>query len=212
MANPTTLPGDLIVPGNARIGGIVSPGLARSSILAQADLQPFNIPWSLWRTFDATGTPIPSAAATDDLGLVPGTHGTTHTSIQAGDIGAATSTRYARALIPLPWEYVAAQSVTLRFYAGMLTAVCDDHCTLDIAVYHTDGDTTLHADGNIAPAPSPNNMNSLSFVNVDFALSNTTNLSPGTELDVLLEIDYQDAATAISIPVIGKCQLLCDVR
>lgn len=209
MANTTNLPGDLVVPGNLRITGSVSPALSKANILEIAELQAFNIPWTAWRTFDAMGTPIPSAAANDDLGLVGGTHGTNHVTIQAGDVGEATGVRYARAVIAMPWEYVAGQSATLRFYAGCLTAAADTTCTLDIAAYIMDGDNTVGAD--VAPAASANNMNSVVFDNVDFALT-ATNLSPGTELDVLLGITYNDAATAVVTPCIGKVQLLCDVR
>jgi hypothetical protein len=209
MSNPTSFPGDLVVPGNLRISGSISPGMARSDILAMAELQAFAVPWTAWRTFDAMGTTLPSAAANDDLGLVGGTHGTNHVSIQAGDVGEANSVRYARAVIAMPWEYVAGQSATLRFYAGCLTAAADTTCTLDIAAYIMDGDNTVGAD--VAAAAVANNMNSIVFANVDFALT-PTNLSAGTELDVLLSITYNDSATAVVTPCIGKVQLLVDVR
>ncbi len=212
MASPVTVPGDLVVPGNLRVGGIISPALEKSNILAQADLQPFNVPWTAWRVWNAFGTNLPAAAADDDLGLVGGTFASAHPTIQAGDIGEAASTRYARAVIALPWNYVAGQSVTLRFYAGCLTAAADTTCTLDISVYLADGDTTLHADGDLAPAAAANNIKSVVFDNVDFALTPTTNLSPGSELDVQVGITYDDGATAIVIPCIGLVQLLCDVR
>lgn len=209
MGSPTSLPGDLIVPGSIRVSGSITPAMAKSNILAISELQAFNIPWTWWRTYNAMGTNLPGAAAGDDLGLVGGTHGTNHVSIQAGDVGEANSTRYARAVIPMPWEYVAAQSATLRFYAGCLTAAADTTCTLDIEAYIMDGDNTVGAD--VASAAVANNMNSAVFTNVDFSLT-ATNLSPGTELDVKLSIDYEDGATAVVTPCIGKVQLLCDVR
>lgn len=205
----TQFPGGIVVPGNARITGTVSPAMTRANILALVELQTFNVPWTSWRTFDAMGTPIPSAAANDDLGLVGGTHGTNHVTIQAGDVGEASSVRYARAVITMPWEYVATQSATLRFYAGCLTAAADTTCTLDIAAYIMDGDDTVGA--NVAAAPVANNMNSVVFDNSDFSLS-SGNLAPGTELDVLLSITYNDGATAVVTPCIGLVQLLCDVR
>jgi len=55
MANPTTLPGDLVVKGNVRITGAISPGLTRASALASALLQPFTVPMSLWRPYDDYG-------------------------------------------------------------------------------------------------------------------------------------------------------------
>lgn len=209
MSYQTTLPGDLVVPGDIRLTGSISPALSKSDVLALAELQAFNIPWTWWRTHDAVGTNLPGAAANDDLGLISGSHGTSHVSIQAGDVGEANSTRYARAVIPMPWEYVAAQSATLRFYAGCLTAAADTTCTLDIQAYIMDGDNTVGAD--VASDAVANNMNSAVFANIDFTLT-TTNLSPGTELDVKLSIDYEDAATAVVTPCIGKVQLLADVR
>jgi hypothetical protein len=213
MPSEVTFPGNIVVSGNLRLAGSVSPLLARTGVLAITELQVFNVPWTLWRTFDAMGTNLPGAAATDDLGLVGGTHGSAHPTLQAGDVGGLNSTRYARAVIPLPWEYVSADSVTLRFYAGCLTAAPDTTCTLDVSCYICDGDTTLHADGDVAPAAVADNIKSTVFANVDFALSTTTNLSPGSELDVLLSIAYVDAGdAAVMIPTVGLVQLLCDVR
>lgn len=210
MANPTNLPGDLVVPGNMRITGSISPALTRANVLAIIEIQPFNVPWTSWRTFDAMGTNLPDAAATDDLGLLGGTHGTNHPTLQAGDIGGASSTRYARAVIPLPWQYVAGQSVTLRFHAGCQTTAPDTTCTLDIAAHATDGDYTVGSD--LASAASANNIKSTSFGNVDFTITPTA-LSPGDELDVLLSIAYNDAGDAgVMIPTVGKVQWLCDVR
>jgi hypothetical protein len=210
MANATNLPGDLVVPGDIRITGSITPGLTKANVLAQADLQAFNVPWTWWRTFDSVGTNLPAAAANDDLGLVGGTHATNHPTIQAGDIGGASSTRYARAVIPLPWEYVAAQTVQLRFYAGCQTTAPDTTCTLDIVACATDGDYTVGSD--LASAASANNIQSTSFANVDFTIT-TSALSPGDELDVLLSIAYADTGDAgVMIPTVGKVQLLCDVR
>jgi hypothetical protein len=210
MANPTNLPGDLIVPGDVRITGSITPGLSKDNVLAQADLQAFNVPWTIWRTFDAMGTNLPSAAANDDLGLVGGTHGTNHIVLDANDVGGLTNIRYARGIIALPWEYVAGQTVQLRFYAGCQTSAPDTTCTLDIQAYPTDGDNTVGAD--LASAAVANNMQSTSFANVDFTIT-ATSLSPGDELDVLIGISYADTGDAdVMIPTIGKIQLLCDVR
>lgn len=210
MANPTNLPGDLVVPGDVRITGSVAPGLSRANVLALAELQAFNVPWTWWRTFDAMGTNLPGAAANDDLGFLGGTHGTNHPTLQAGDVGGTSSTRYARAAILLPWEYVSGQSVTLRFYAACQTSAPDMTCTLDIAAHATDGDYTVGAD--LASAAVANNIQSTVFANVDFTITPTA-LSPGDELDVLLSIVYNDAGNLdVMIPTVGKVQLLCDVR
>jgi len=48
MANPVTIPGDLLVPGNLRVTGKITPAIAKSDILAEAELQSFTVPMSLW--------------------------------------------------------------------------------------------------------------------------------------------------------------------
>ena len=52
MANPTTVPGDLIVPGSLRLTGALTPAKARSAILELAELQAFTVPMSAWRGYD----------------------------------------------------------------------------------------------------------------------------------------------------------------
>ena len=49
MANPTTVAEDLVVPGDARIGGAFSPLLARTDVLAQGVLKTFTVPMEIWR-------------------------------------------------------------------------------------------------------------------------------------------------------------------
>lgn len=52
MADPTTVPGDLVVPGTLRLSGALSPAKARSDILELAELQTFTVPMSAWRGYD----------------------------------------------------------------------------------------------------------------------------------------------------------------
>ena len=201
---------DVSIGGDLRVVGDITPAKAKSEILAIAELAAFNVPVTSWRTHDAMGTNLPGAAANDDLGLVGGTLGTGHPSLQAGDIGGASSTRYARALVTLPAEYVAGQTVKLRFYAACLTSAPDTTCTLDIVAYKIDGDNTVSAD--LAAAAEANNIKTTVFDNVDFTITSTS-LSPGDDLDVRVGITYADTGNlAVMTPVIGKTQLLCDVR
>ncbi len=210
MANPTEIPGDLIIPGSIKLTGAITPTQTRTAILSQSDLQVFNVPWTSWRKFETgeMGSPLPGAATSDDLGLVGGTHATGHPSIQAGDIQGTNTARKARVVIAMPWNYVSAQTATLRFYAACLTNAADTTCTLDIIARIMDGDNTVGAD--VASAAGANNIKTTVFANVDFTLT-PTNLSAGTELDVLLSITYEDAGAIEVIPYIGKVQLLCDV-
>ena len=50
MANPVSIPGDLLVPGNLRVSGNITPAKTKASILATAELQSFTVPMSLWRS------------------------------------------------------------------------------------------------------------------------------------------------------------------
>jgi len=211
MANPTSVPDDLIVPGDLRLTGDITPVKSRSSILAEAELQAFVVPWTYWRVWDAMQTNLPASSATDDLSLVGGTWATASPSIQTKDmkaLGVATS-QYARAQIPLPWEYITGHSVELRFHAGMLTTISDGTATLDVVCYETDEETGISAD---ICADAAQSINSLVFADIDFTIT-PTNLTAGDLLDVRIEIAVNDGATGTAVTgCVGAVQLLCDVR
>lgn len=376
MANPTTLPGDLIVKGNLRIQGSISPGLTRADDLANVLAQPFTVPMSLWREHDdygkilagvladmragtgistgsgticehrvskvgglikteifidvtglksgaaagdiigvaatanchlgqitaalngtivhgritcletpATGDPdidfygtvteatgtqdaaisaltgevllldngdwtgavaTPKAMTTlpgvgylymvdgggtaavytagqfmvelwgtpaseDHLDCAGGTHATNAPSLQTLDFGgnAAAAAYYARGELQLPWEYIAAGSVTIRLHAGMLTTVASEAATVDLLVYKSDEDETSTGD---LCATALQSLNSLTFADLDFTITPTT-LSPGDLLDVLITVSVDDDTDlGVMKACIGSVQLLCDVR
>jgi hypothetical protein len=211
MANPTTLPGDLIVPGNARITGSITPVKARSAILAQTALATFPIPLTSMRVFDNMAALLPTAGATDDLGLVEGTHGSATPTLQTEDLKTAGATNNsARFLVQLPWEYVAGATITLRFMAGMITAVADSTATLDCLVYKQQDDPD-DAIGSDLCATAATTMNSLTFANIDFTVT-PTGLSAGDILDVKITTAVNDAAGGSAvIAAISSAKLLCDV-
>jgi hypothetical protein len=205
MPNPTTLPGDLIVPGNARITGNISPAKNKSDVLAIEE-RIHAVPWSIWRVHDAIGTNLPATAATDDLGLVAGVLGTAVPTVQSVDFGGTTTTAYMRAQIPVPVDYVAGQSFKVRFHAGMLI-VADTTCTLDMVAYRSDEEAAASAD--LASAASANNIKSVTFADVDFTITSTS-LNPGDMLDVRVSIDGDDAGNAAPdiTAVIGAVKLV----
>ena len=154
------------------------------------------------------GTP-----ATETLNYVPGTHGTNAPSLQTDNcaMNDAAVVYYARGEVQLPAEYVAGQSVEIRLHAGMLTTVADQACTVDIAVYKSDEDSTSTGD-LCADAAVGDNMNSVTFADIDFTITPAT-LSPGDLLDVQITVSADDNATATVVQgCIGSVQLLCDVR
>ncbi len=143
-----------------------------------------------------------------------GAYGTDAPTLQTGNIGknGAATTYYARGELQLPWEYEAGQSVTIRLWAGMVTAAADVAATLDIEVYETDTTATSVSGSDIClTAATAENMNNTTFQMVDFVITPTT-LSPGDLLDVRIKMTLDDDSTAMTKGAISLVQLLCDVR
>lgn len=212
MANPTVIPGDLIVPGDIRLNGTLSPAIAKDKILALALLQPFHVPLADFRVWDAFATLLPGTPAADDLGLVGGTWGAATPSLRTQDLKSAglTSNR-ARVLVQLPWEYVAGQAVKLRFKTGMITTVAGTTATIDCEAFKLQADPD-DAIGSDLVSTAATTINSLVFADIDFVIT-ATSLSPGDVLDVRITTAITDAAAVTAvIGGITSCKLLCDVR
>ena len=212
MATPVTIDGDLVVSGDIRVTGSLTPAKAKSAILAQAENQVFPIRLTDFRVWDNMAALLPTAGATDDLGIVEGTFGTATPSLRTEDLKAAGATNNrARVLVHLPWEYVAAQSVTLRFKAGMITTVADTTATLDCEAYKLQDDPD-DAIGSDLVSTSATTINSTTFANIDFTVT-ATSLSPGDILDVRITTAVNDAATGTAVIAgITSARLLCDCR
>jgi len=212
MATVQNITGDVSISGSLRLGGTLSPALAKANILALAELQPFPIPLTDFRVWDAMQTVLPGTPATDDLGLVGGTFGTATPSIRTEDLKAAGATnKRARVLLQLPWDYVAAQTIVLRFKAGMITTVADTTATLDCEVYKLQDDPDA-AIGSDLVTTAATTMNSTVFADIDFALT-TSGLSPGDILDIRITVAINDAATGTAvIGGITSAKLMADVR
>lgn len=220
----STVTGDLDVTGDLTMGTITLPGGVvadaqvangaeiRRAALALDALKPYGVPLTAFRVWDDISDPLPNAAANDDLGLVNGTFGTDAPQIQAGDIGAAgSSTRRARVLVPIPAEYADAETLQIQASAGMVTAICDNSCTLDFEAYELNLDGGLVGGPTDLVATAAQDMNSLTFAELVYNLT-VTNLVAGDVLDVRMSIAYNDAATAVAIPSVADVRLLADVR
>ncbi len=200
--------GDLQVQGDIKYSGSLVPGPTRAN-LAQDDLKPFPIPFTDFRVHDALQTVLPGTAANDDLGLYGGTFGSSQPLIRTEDVKTLTKSEYARALVRLPAEYVAAETVTLRLSAGMVTTIAGTSCTIDVEAYRVGKDNSLGSDLCATAAQS---INSLTFANKDFTIT-SSGLSPGDVLDIRVTISVVDAATGTAvIGAIGGADLLCDVK
>ena len=210
MANPTTVPGDLVVPGALRVTGAITPTKSRPDIIAQSELQPFIIPWDAWKIWNSAANAIlPGTPATDDLGLVVGTLGSASHSIQTEDLKTANVTSYARCQIAMPWSYEDGQTVKLRFHAGMLTTISDGTATLDVQAYETDEAAGVGSD---ICATAATTINSVTLADIDFLIT-ATSLVSGDLLDIRIAIAINDGATGTAVKgIIAAAKLLCDVR
>lgn len=200
--------GDVRITGNLTVDGNL-PTVARADIAQDAN-RVFVIPMTSCRVWDAPQTLLPGTAANDDLGLVRGTLGTNSLVLSAGDLKAAgATTRYAGLQIPIPAEYDAGESLTLRLSAGMQTTVADNSATVDVQVYKADREGAVGSD---LCATSVQGINSLTFSDKDFVIT-PTGLAPGDLLDVRIAVAVNDAATATAVTAaIGAVELLADVR
>lgn len=178
-------------------------------VLKQEDLTKYPVNLASFYVWDS-GQPLPSTAAADDLSISVGTYGTNTPAISAGDVKNTTTTRYARLVLTLPPEYVAGETITLRFSAGMLTTVASSSCTLDVEAYLSNRESLVS--GTDICATSAQSINSLTFANKDFTIT-PSGLNPGDQLDIRITVACTDSATATAVkPTIGSVELLCDVK
>lgn len=194
------------------MNGTLSPPISRANALALSELQPFPIPLTDFRVWDALQTLLPGTPSSDDLGLVGGTFGTGTPSVRSEDLKAAGATnKRARFLVQLPWNYVAGESVTLRFKAGMITTIANTSATLDCEAYLLQDDPD-DAIGSDLVSTAATSMNSLVFSDIDFVIT-PTSLSPGDILDVRITAAVNDGATATAVIAgITSAKLMVDVR
>jgi hypothetical protein len=196
-------------------GTITDSDLAASAAITRAKLaqdanQTYVVPLTDVRVWDAFHTNLPGTSAADDLALVGGTFATGSPSIQSSDLKAAgATTLYGRFMVRIPVEYDDAETVTLRFRAGMVTTVADTTATLDCEAYESDKFAGISADLVTTAAQS---INSTTEADIDFALT-ATSLASGDWLDVRVTMAINDAATGTAvIGQIGSIELVCDVR
>jgi hypothetical protein len=188
----------------------LTAGLQRTYLL-QEDTTKFPIDLGSAKVWDS-GQPLPSTAASDDLGYVAGTFGTANNYIAGRDCktSGGAITGYARLFVVIPENYVAGQPVTLRAAAGMLTTVSDTTATIDFEAYLV-GRTTLKSGSDLVTTAATT-INSLTFADKDFSLTATA-LSPGDVLDVRVTLAVNDGATGTVVrPAIAAIDLLCSVK
>jgi len=203
------VPGNLRVSGNVTISGTTA-GIGRSS-LTQNALQVYPLEPESWKVHDSLDTPLPATPLTDDLGIVGGTFASATPSLQTEDLKAAgATTNRARRTFTLPPEYEAAQTVTLRVHAGMLTTIAGTSAVVDVEVYKSDREGGV--DGADLCATAAQDINNLTAANKDFTIT-PTSLSPGDILDIRISTTLTDAATETAVAaIIGAVEMLLDIK
>lgn len=193
--------------GNAQVKS--NAAIARSKLALESNVK-YPIPLTALRVHDNFASLLPGTAATDDLAIDAGTLGTNAPRVRTGDLKAAgATTRYARLQVALPPEYDDAQTVTLRFSAGMLTTVSDGTATLDVQAYETDREGGVGSDICATAAQS---INSLTLADYDFTIT-PNDLVAGDLLDVRIAVAINDGSTVTVVEgVIAAIELLCDIR
>lgn len=191
---------------------INSAAAIQRSKLQQDVLKPYPILSTYWRVWDNLAALLPATSSSDDLGLYPGTWGTTPWMIRSSDLKAAGSTTLKAACeVCLPAEYDDGQTVTVRFRAGMITTVADTACTVDVAVYEKAG-TGASVGSDLSTTTAATSINSLTFTNKDFVITPTA-LAAGDVLQILITMVVNDAATVSAvIGAIEQVSLLLDVK
>ncbi|MGD9648378.1 MAG: hypothetical protein AB7U73_21890 [Pirellulales bacterium] len=190
-------------------GVITLPEITRAQQV-QEPLVSYPIPWYAWRVHDAPQTNLPGTSASDDLGVYGTAFGTNSPSVRTYDVkNAGAVSLYARTFLCLPPEYDPAESVTLRFYCGMITTVASTSATVDCACYESDNAGGIGAD---LVTTSAQDINNLTPANKDFTVT-PTNLAPGDILDLRVVLAISDTGTGTAvIGMIGAAFLLLDIR
>lgn len=188
---------------------LIPDGFITQKENAQRDAFQFSIPPTAWRVHDAMGTNI-GTAGNDDLGLLSGTIGTAGTYLTSGDLkSAGATTRYARVQVPLPPEYYAAETVTVRLYTDM-TAAADASATVDVQCYEMS--KSAGTVGSDLCTTAATDCNSTTAAAKDFTIT-STGLSPGDILDIRIAATVTDAAGVADVSVyIYQVALLLDIR
>jgi hypothetical protein len=210
----TTTIDDLVLTGSLTFRGAVGTRLPAGTIytseLRQTDNSAFVVPLTDLRIWDAFASPLTGTAGTDDLALVGGTFASASPLVQTSDLkNAGATTQYARFQCPIPDRYVAAETFTIRLYAGMETTVASTTATIDVQAYLVDGEGGISADLCSTAATT---INSLTYGNKDFTIT-PTSLTAGGTLDVRIAIAVNDTATGTAvIGSLGRITILADIQ
>lgn len=193
---------------NVTIHGDLLPRRERPNLLKLSSSDVFHVPFENWRVHDAINSFLPSTSSGDDLALIGGTFGTNGWYLETADTKGATNTMYARQMIRVPSQWAAAESLTLSFYAGMITSVSDGTATIDAEAYKMDRAGSVS--GSDVVSTDALTINSTTLAEKNFSLSIGT-LSAGDLLDLRIAIAISDSLTGTVVKGrIGDVRFLVD--
>jgi hypothetical protein len=184
-------------------------GSVARSQLTQETLVAYQIPLTSLRVHDAMITNLPGTAANDDMGLITGTPGTDVPTLQGVDFGGTTTDEKSAFEFVLPPEYDAAETITVRVRAAMLTTISDGTATVDVECWKAGDDG---AAGTDICATAATTINSLTPGNKDFTIT-PTGLAAGDRLIIRLAFAGSDTGNlGVMIPEISKLSVLLDIK
>lgn len=177
------------------------------SKLATDSLVPFRIALGDVRVFDAFITFLPSTAATDDLALIGGTHGSAAPQLEGVlATGSATETQKCRFVFALPAEYLSAGNIRLRVTCNVTQGEGEGTKTIDADVVSNDDDGTVSADINETDPVTIDD----TPTGREFTIT-PTGLAAGDELDVVLTLVVEDGGLDAT-GEIERIDVLLDVK
>lgn len=207
----THLEGNLRVTAGSLVNEHINDNAAidRSKLALDA-LKVYGIANTQWRVWDSLVALLPATSASDDLGLYPGTWGTTPWLIRSADVKTTTVTLRAATEVAVPAEYVAGETITLRVRCGFITTICDGAGTIDFEVYAKGG--TGAALGSDLVTTAATSFKSTTFTDKDFTITPTAVVA-GDMLQIRMTMAITDTATGTAvIGAVESVKILYDVR
>lgn len=194
----TRVPVSMIFNENSTPGSILKDNTITSEKLSLRSEPLDPIALTSLRKESALNTLLGSPSGSD-LGLV--TSGNAH-YISAGDVMGVTVSRKATFELLLPHDYVAGETVKLRFMAGMLTNTASVSAQLDVSAYVSAQDGTVGSDICDTAIQS---INSTTIAAKDFELQ-SSGLVPGDRIFVEITIAAQDGSGSDA-----RTPIICDI-
>lgn len=201
--------GDVEITGALRVSGTYTGPIARSNIIT-GDTAIYELPFTLFRVWNAMHTNLPTIGSSDDLGLASGTFGSALPNLRTQDMNAAGAvTEYARTMFTLPREYSPASAITLRLAALMITSVASVSATVDAEVYLSARNTLVSGSDLCTTAATSTNL--LTTTEVSFTITPTSRVA-GDVLDIRIAWIGNSATASSHFGSIAHAEMLVQIK